>query len=67
MKNFAYSQNKFDLVYLLTTTGMAKKLALTHLFLRRNMDEYEAFNTESKTLISEVREGQVDSPRKLAK
>ncbi len=54
MKNFANSKNKFGYVYVLTATGIAEKTAVTHRFLRRKMDEYEALKTEIEALRSEV-------------
>jgi EPS-associated MarR family transcriptional regulator len=54
MKNFATSKNKFGYVYVLTPTGIAEKAAITHRFLQRKMDEYEALKAEIETLRSEV-------------
>jgi len=54
MKNFAHSKNKFGYVYVLTPTGMADKAAITHRFLQRKMDEYEALKAEIEILRSEV-------------
>jgi EPS-associated MarR family transcriptional regulator len=54
MKNFANSKNKFGYVYVLTPTGMAEKAAITHRFLQRKMDEYEALKAEIEALRSEV-------------
>ena len=54
MKNFATSKNKFGYVYVLTPTGMAEKAAITHRFLQRKMDEYEALKAEIEALRSEV-------------
>ena len=54
MKNFDNSKNKFGYVYVLTPTGMAEKTAITHRFLQRKMDEYEALKAEIETLRSEV-------------
>ena len=63
MKNFANSKNKFGYVYVLTPTGMAEKAAITHRFLRRKMDEYEALKAEIETLKAEVDDGEVDGLR----
>ena len=60
VKNFATSKNKFGYVYLLTTTGMAEKAAITHRFLKRKMDEYEALKAEIEALKAEVGEDQAD-------
>jgi EPS-associated MarR family transcriptional regulator len=54
MKNFTTSKNKFGYVYVLTPTGMAEKAAITHRFLLRKMDEYEALKAEIEVLRSEV-------------
>ena len=54
MKNFATSKNKFGYVYVLTPTGIAEKAAITHRFLQRKMDEYEALKAEIEALKSEV-------------
>ena len=54
MNNFATSKNKFGYVYVLTPTGMAEKAAITHRFLQRKIDEYEALKAEIEALRSEV-------------
>jgi EPS-associated MarR family transcriptional regulator len=54
MKNFANSKNKFGYVYVLSPTGVAEKAAITHRFLQRKMDEYEALKAEIEALRSEV-------------
>jgi EPS-associated MarR family transcriptional regulator len=54
MKNFANSKNKFGYVYVLTPTGIAEKATITHRFLRRKMNEYEALKAEIEALRSEV-------------
>ena len=64
MKNFVNSKNKFGYVYVLTPTGMAEKAAITHRFLQRKMNEYEALKAEIEALRSEVGEDQVDGRRK---
>lgn len=50
MKNFANSKNKFGYVYVLTPMGMAEKAAITHKFLQRKMEEYEALKAEIQAL-----------------
>ncbi len=47
MKNFATSKNKFGYVYVLTPSGINEKAVITHRFLKRKMDEYEALKVES--------------------
>ncbi len=54
MKNFSNSKNKFGYVYVLTPTGLAEKAALTHRFLQRKVEEYEALKSEIEVLRSEV-------------
>ncbi len=54
MKNFANSKNKFGYVYVLTPNGLAEKAAITHRFLQRKMDEYDALRVEIEALRSEV-------------
>nr|MBP6264784.1 hypothetical protein [Nitrospira sp.] len=54
MKNFANSKNKFGYVYVLTPNGMTEKAAITHRFLQRKIDEYEALKAEIEALRSEV-------------
>ena len=54
MKNFANSKNKFGYVYVLTPTGIAEKATITHRFLQRKMDEYEALKSEIEALRTEV-------------
>jgi EPS-associated MarR family transcriptional regulator len=53
MKNFAESKNKFGYVYVLTPTGLAEKAAITHRFLQRKIEEYEALKTEIQLLKEE--------------
>ncbi len=52
--NFSESKNKFGYVYLLTTSGIAEKAALTGRFLQRKLLEYEAMRAEIESLSSEV-------------
>ena len=55
MKNFTTSKNKFGYVYVLTPSGVAEKAAITHRFLQRKMDEYEALKAEIQDLASELK------------
>lgn len=64
MKNFANSKNKFGYVYVLTPTGLAEKAAITHRFLQRKMDEYEALKAEIAVLKSEVEKPRVQGTHK---
>ena len=54
IENFSHNQNKFGYVYLLSPSGIAEKAALTSVFLKRKMDEYEALKIELATLKSDV-------------
>jgi EPS-associated MarR family transcriptional regulator len=58
MKNFAGSKNKFGYVYVLTPSGMAEKATITHRFLQRKMEEYEALRAEIEALQTEQVFGQ---------
>jgi EPS-associated MarR family transcriptional regulator len=53
MTNFANSKNKFGYVYVLTPSGMAEKATITHRFMQRKMQEYEALRAEIETLKTE--------------
>ena len=64
MKNFANSKNKFGYVYVLTSAGIAKKATITHRFLQRKMDEYEALKAEIEALKSECDTSQPASMQK---
>ena len=55
MKNFANSKNKFGYVYVLTPSGMGEKAAITHRFLQRKLEEYEALKIEIDALKAETR------------
>jgi EPS-associated MarR family transcriptional regulator len=50
MKNFVNSKNKFGYVYVLTPAGITKKATMTHRFLQRKMEEYEALREEIQAL-----------------
>ncbi len=65
MKNFSNSKNKFGYVYVLTPKGVAEKTAITHRFLRRKMDEYEALKAEIKLLKADVGEYEVVDPTRI--
>ena len=67
IENFSQNQNKFGYVYLLTPSGIAEKAALTSVFLKRKMDEYEALKVEIAILKSEIeKEEKVPSPKRGA-
>ncbi|MFN7834983.1 MAG: MarR family EPS-associated transcriptional regulator [Burkholderiaceae bacterium] len=55
MQSFASSKNKFGYVYVITPGGMAEKAAITHRFLKRKMEEYEALKAEIEALKSELK------------
>lgn len=65
MKNFATSKNKFGYVYVLTPTGVAEKATITHRFLRRKMDEYDALKVEIETLKKEFESSVANFGRKI--
>lgn len=52
--NFTASQDKRRYAYVLTPTGIAQKVALTHAFLGRKMEEYNALRKEIEVLVSEI-------------
>ena len=64
MANFSKSKNKFKYVYLLTPQGIAEKVALTSLFLKRKMEEYEALKVEIESLKAEVGEDEISGLKK---
>lgn len=66
MKNFATSKNKFGYVYVLTPSGISEKAVITHRFLKRKIDEYEALKAEIEMLRVEVGEDQLNNKRKQA-
>ena len=67
IENFSHNQNKFGYVYLLTPSGIAEKAALTSVFLKRKMEEYEALKVEIAMLKSEIeKEEKVPSPKRGA-
>lgn len=55
MKSFAQAKNKFGYIYVLTPNGIAEKTAITHRFLQRKMEEYEALKMEIENLKSEIK------------
>jgi hypothetical protein len=58
MKNFAYARNKFGYIYTLTPNGIAEKASITHRFLQRKIEEYEALKAEIEVLQKEVSESE---------
>ena len=62
--NFSESKNKFGYVYVLTPTGMVEKADITHRFLKRKMDEYEALKAEIEALRSEVERSSKEGAQK---
>ncbi len=54
MHNFAHSRNKLGYAYVLTPSGLAEKALMTHRFLQRKQQEYEALKAEIEALRSEV-------------
>ena len=64
IENFSHNQNKFGYVYLLTPSGIAEKAALTSVFLKRKMEEYEALKVEIAMLKSEIETKNAEKPSK---
>ena len=62
IENFSQNQNKSGYVYLLTPSGIAEKAALTNVFLRRKMEEYEALKVEIAMLKSEIETKNAEKP-----
>ena len=54
LENFQNSKHKFKYVYVLTSAGIAQKIAMTGRFLKRKMEEYEALQLEIEALKSEL-------------
>jgi len=54
MQNFASSRNKLGYAYVLTPSGIAEKAAITHRFLQRKIQEYEALKVEIDILRAEI-------------
>lgn len=58
MQNFSQSKYNFGYVYMLTPSGITAKVALTHRFMLRKMDEYEALKAEIEAFKTEVVENE---------
>lgn len=56
VENFSQSSNKLGYAYLLTSEGIAEKLALTRRFLVRKYAEYDAIKDEIAELEQELSE-----------
>ena len=54
IRNFRASNNKRRYAYILTPRGVAARAALTRVFLRRKMVEYEALRAEIAALKTEL-------------
>ena len=53
--NFSQNPNKLSYMHLLTPQGIAQKLSLTSLFLRRKEAEYDQLQAEIRALREELR------------
>lgn len=53
VQNFSQSKNKFGYIYVLTPQGIAEKVLLTGLFLRRKRAEFEELRAEIDALQTE--------------
>ncbi len=54
IRNFRSSNRKIAYAYLLTPSGIARKMELTGRFLKRKVDEYEQLSAEIKILRREA-------------
>lgn len=54
IQNFRKSNNKAGYAYLLTSSGIREKMALTESFLKRKLEEYEALKVEIESLKQDV-------------
>jgi EPS-associated MarR family transcriptional regulator len=61
MKNFANSKNKFGYIYVLTPAGIAEKATITHRFLQRKLEEYEALREEIQALKAALGQRNLDA------
>jgi hypothetical protein len=53
-RNFTRSTNKLGYAYMLTPAGLTEKTALTSLFLKRKVAEYQALKAEIEILTTEL-------------
>ncbi len=53
-RNFRNSHNKLAYAYILTPSGIARKIDITHRFLRRKQAEYDRLKREIAELEKEV-------------
>lgn len=53
--NFKAAEDKRRYAYILTPKGVAEKASITHQFLKRKMEEYDALKTEIDALREELR------------
>ena len=56
IRNFRAANNKLRYAYILTPKGIAAKTALTGVFLRRKVAEYEALKVEIAALKTELKD-----------
>lgn len=54
VQNFSESKNKFGYIYVLTSVGIAQKIAITAKFLQRKIREYEDLRNEIDKLTKEI-------------
>lgn len=64
LENFQNSKHKFKYAYILTSSGITEKVSITGRFLKRKLQEYEAFKAEIDALESEVGEDQGKTRKK---
>lgn len=61
LANFRASKTKLRYVYVLTPSGLSRRLSLTRNFLERKLAEYERLETQIAALRRELGEGQGDA------
>ena len=54
LENFQNSKHKLGYAYVLTPTGLAQKMALTGVFLKRKLQEFDALQQEIAVLSTEA-------------
>jgi EPS-associated MarR family transcriptional regulator len=54
IQNFKNNQNKLAYIYLLTPQGVKEKTALTSVFLKRKLQEYQQLKEEIEALSQQI-------------